>query len=329
VSDPSPADASAAPVLIEVTRKEFVESRHRGRLVLLAADGSTEVSVGPVTAALYARSTLKPLQAVAMLDAGFAGSGPELALAAASHDGEPEHISGVRAALARAGLDERALQCPPALPMAPDAMVAWVRAGGAAAAVCHNCSGKHAAMLATCVVQGWPLDTYRAPDHPLQRAIRDRIETCTGAPVAATAVDGCGAPAFAVPLDGLARAFRAIATAPAGSQRAVAEAMRGYPELISGRTRAAAQLCREVPGLVAKDGAEGVWAAALPDGRAFAAKFDDGASRGGPPLLAAVLGHWGFRGPAVQRWSAVPTLGGGEPVGAITASPQLRALLAR
>ncbi len=143
------------------------------------------------------------------------------------------------------------------------------------------------------------------------------------------AVDGCGAPAFAITLLGLARAFAAVGTAPAGSAAgAVSTAMRAHPHLVGGTGEPVSELMADVDGLLAKEGAEGVWAAALPDGRAFAAKLEDGSGRGRGPLLAAVLRHWGLDGPAVQRWSTQPVPGGGQVVGAIQPSPQLRELLA-
>jgi len=315
------------PVLVDISRDGFVESHQRGSLVLLAPDGAARVAAGDVTSAILARSALKPLQALAMVEAGFPGRGRPLALAAASHDGEQQHIDGVRAILDRAGLDESGLLCPPRLPAGPDALVAWIRSGGAASAVCNECSGKHAAMLATCLAAGWPGEEYTDPAHPLQRAIRDRIETLTGQAVTRHAIDGCGTPAFAVSLSGLARAFAKLAAASTGAGYDVARSMRGHPELVSGTGRAGAELTREVPGLVCKSGAEGVWGAALADGRAFAAKLDDGADRGQPALLAAVLRHWGFDGAAVRRWSNVPIFGGDRSVGAVTASAQLHALL--
>ena len=325
--DARDAAADAPPVLVDVTREGFVESRHRGSLVVLDPRGRARVSVGRTDEAVFPRSSLKPVQAAALVEAGFPGRGASLALAAASHDGEAQHLDGVRATLAAAGLDESALGCPAALPSGPEALVAWVRAGGAAAPVCHNCSGKHAAMLATCVAAGWPLGSYLDPAHPLQVAIRARIESMAGEPITRWAVDGCGAPAFTLSLVGLARAFARLAGANGGAEQAVAAAMRAHPELVSGTGRPGAELMRAVPGLVGKDGAEGVWAAALPDGRAFAVKFEDGAGRGVPALAAAVLRSWGFDDPAVHKWAQVPTLGGGRPVGALTWSPQLHELL--
>jgi L-asparaginase II len=314
-------------VLVEVTRGEYVEARHRGSVVLLGPDGRVDVAAGGVDAPLLVRSSLKPLQAVALMEAGFTGHPDWLALACASHDGEPIHLAGVRAMLSAAGLTEDNLQCPPSLPTAEAALVDWVSAGGRAARICHNCSGKHAAMLAVCQAAGWPVDSYRDPAHPLQAAVHARIAELTREPIGPPEVDGCGAPAFAVSLTGLARAFAAIATGTDGPTRDAANAMRAHPELVSGTAGAHVELSREVAVLVAKEGAEGAIAAALPDGRAFAAKFADGTGRGRPPLLAAVLRRWGFDGPAVRRWAAVPTLGGGTPVGVVAPSAELRDLL--
>ncbi len=312
--------------LVHAVRNGYLESRHRGSIVVLTGEGDDRAA-GPVDEAVFARSSLKPLQAVAMVEAGFPGRDASLALACASHDGELLHVSGARATLAAAGADETALRCPPALPDAPDALLEWVRAGGGPAAICHNCSGKHAAMVATCVAAGWPVADYVAVDHPLQLAVRARIETLAG-PVTAVAVDGCGAPAFAVSLRGLAQAFATLTGAVEGTPAVVAAAMRAHPRLIGGTARAVSELMAAVPGLVAKEGAEGVWAAALPDGRAFASKLEDGSGRALPPILAAVLRSWGFGHPAIEKWAAPPVLGGGVPVGALQPAPSLTALLA-
>lgn len=314
--------------LVEVARNGFVESWHTGRFVLLDPSGAVALADGPIDAPTFPRSSLKPLQAVSMVESGFPGRDASLALAAASHDGEDVHIAGARATLAAAGMDEALLQCPPDLPGGRAALLAWVGTGGRPAAICHNCSGKHSAMLATCAAAGWPLDSYRSPEHPLQRAVRARIETLCGEPVAGVAVDGCGAPAFAVSLVGLARAFATLATASSGPEQLVADAMRAHPRLIGGTGRAVTEFLAAVPGLICKEGAEGVWAAALPDGRAFAAKIDDGSSRALAPVLGAVLEHWGVANEVVRRESAVPVLGGGAPVGAAAASSELRAALA-
>jgi hypothetical protein len=155
-----------------------------------------------------------------------------------------------------------------------------------------------------------------------EKALAAEIEELTGEPISSIAVDGCGAPQFAFHITGLARAFRRLATAPEGTpeQRAAA-AMRAHPVLIGGTGRDVSELMAAVPGLVAKEGAEGVYAAALPDGRAMAVKVDDGAMRPLPALLAGVLRAWGHDGEAIERWSAPPILGGGRPVGAIRMRP--------
>ena len=313
------------PVLIEAVRNGYVESRHRGSIVLLAPSG-VEVAAGEVDVAVFPRSSLKPLQAVAMVEAGFAGRDESLALACASHDGEPMHVSLARATLAGAGLDEAVLRCPPDLPGSREALLAWVGGGGRPAAICHNCSGKHSAMVATCASAGWPVEGYVDPSHPLQQAVRTRLGSLAG-PVSGVAVDGCGAPAFSVTLRGLASAFAALATATTGAPALVASAMRRFPLLLGGSARAVSALGAAVPGLICKEGAEGVWAAALPDGRAFAAKLADGSARALPPLLTAALRYWGCDGPVIEQWTSVDVLGGGRAVGAVTWSPQLRELL--
>ena len=301
-----------APLVVEVIRNNFVESRHRGHVVALSADGRVEFEAGDITTPIFARSSLKPLQAMAVLESGWSPADDEqVALACASHSGEPMHIDVVRRILAAAGLDIDALQNTPSLPLNSDAAAALIRVGGGKDALHQNCSGKHAAMLATCVSNAWPTLTYCDPDHPLQRAIRASIERFTGEAVAAVAVDGCGAPLFATSLVGLARAFAALATSPA------ADAMRAHPELVGGTGRDVTTAMQSVPGLMAKDGAEGVYAASLPDGRAVAVKVEDGAGRARGPLLALGLERLGVDPANTAALREVPVLGHGEPVGGL------------
>ena len=255
-----------------------------------------------------------------MVEAGLDLDGELLALASASHSGEPFHLDGARRILAGAGLDESALQTPPELPVDEKTKQAYVAAGGSPSPLAMNCSGKHAAMLATCVANHWPTGTYRDRDHPLQVAVRRTVERLAGEQVAAVGVDGCGAPLFALTLTGLARAFAAIATAPAGSaEHRVATAIRRHPEWLGGTGRDVTRLVAGVPGLIAKDGAEGVYAAGLPDGRAVALKIDDGASRARPPVMVAALRALGVDAPVLDELAEVPLLGGGQPVGAVRA----------
>ncbi|MDP9091669.1 MAG: asparaginase [Actinomycetota bacterium] len=327
---------AAPPVLLEVSRNGLLESRHRGSLVLLDASGNIEVAVGAPLAPTFPRSSLKPLQAVTMATAGFGGgvghgagggASASIALAAASHDGEDVHLAGVRAILAQAGLQESALQCPEALPAGP-AMLSYVAGGGVAARICHNCSGKHAAMLATCALNGWSTHDYLARPHPLQAAIRATIELYCAEPITTSGVDGCGAPAHAVSLVGLASAFAKLVTAADGTAAAdVRRAMQTWPRLIGGTGRPVTELTAAVDGLLCKDGAEGVWAAAMPGGRAFAVKVEDGSNRALPPLLAAALAYWGVDNELVGRWSSTEVRGGDRTVGAIGWSPELVSLL--
>ena len=246
-----------------------------------------------------------------------------LALAAASHSGEPFHVTGAREILAGAGLTEAALQCPRALPLDEAAARQLLRDGKAPARVYMNCSGKHAAMLATCVAAGWPTDSYRSPAHPLQQRIRQLIERLSGESVAAAGVDGCGAPLFGISLTGLARVYRALVLAGPGSpERAVADAMRAYPDWTSGTRRPERALMEAVPGLLVKSGAEGVLAFALPDGRAAAFKVDDGAQRAVPALAVALLQRLGARERhpgTLSQIAHVPVHGGEVEVGEIRA----------
>jgi L-asparaginase II len=298
------------PVVAEVVRNGFVESRHHGRVVALNVDGSVAFAVGDVEAPMFPRSSIKPVQATAMLDAGWQpDDAAQIALACASHSGEDAHVAVVRRILASAGLDVSALQNTPDLPLNDTAARAVLRAGGDKDALHQNCSGKHAAMLATCVANGWPTDTYREPQHPLQQAIRRTVERLAGEPVAAEAVDGCGAPLFAISLVGLARAFAGL------TDGVVGDAMRAHPDLIGGTGRDVSALMRDIPGLIAKDGAEGVYAAALSDGLAVAVKIDDGAGRARRVVLAWALEQLGVDPSATAALRDVPVLGHGERVG--------------
>jgi len=319
----------ANPVLIEVVRSGFVESRHRGAAVGLGADGGAAVRFGAVEEPIFPRSAVKPIQAVAMLRHGLELADELLALAAASHSGEDFHVEGTEKILAGAGLSARALRCPASWPLEQPVMVEVARSGGARSRLRMNCSGKHAAMLATCAVNGWPLDSYRDFDHPLQRAVRDTLAELAGETPAAAGVDGCGVPTFAISLSGLARAVRALTLAPPGSpERRVADAMRAHPEWTSGIRRPERRLMQAVPGLLVKCGAEGVDAFALPDGRAGAVKIDDGAARARTPVTVALLRALGVAdSPRLRELATAPVHGGEETVGQVRPAPALWAAL--
>jgi L-asparaginase II len=242
-----------------------------------------------------------------------------LALASASHSGEQFHLAGVRDMLASVGLDESVLQNTAAWPGESETALAHARQGGQASRLTAECSGKHAAMLVTCVVNGWPIADYLAADHYLQLALRQAVSDLAREPVAHIGLDGCGAPLFALTLSGLARTFQALATAEPGSaERQVADAIRTYPQFTSGSSRDEAELIRRVPGLICKVGAEAVIVAAFDDGRAAAVKIDDGGVRAQMPVLLAALEILGVD---VTELGALTTqvLGGGVPVGEIRA----------
>jgi L-asparaginase II len=311
--------AVTEPVVVaEVVRSGFLEGRHRGSVVVTAPGGAVEWAVGVVDRPMFPRSSNKPMQAVGMLRNGLDLDGELLALAGASHSGEPFHMDGVRRILAGAGLDESALQTPPDYPIDDTARDEWIRAGREKSPVTMNCSGKHAAMLATCVAAGLPIDDYRNPEHLVQKGIRAAVEDGAGEPVAAVGVDGCGAPLLAITLTGLARAFGRYAAAPADTAEGrVADAFRSFPEYASGSRRDEAALMRAVPGLFCKAGAEGVYGVGLPDGRGIAIKIEDGAARARPVVMAATLRRLGLTDPILDEQSAAPVLGGGRPVGTI------------
>ena len=307
----------------EVVRSGFVEGRHHGSVVLLDRDGSVLWSAGATGEPMLPRSCLKPLQAVAMLRSGLELDGELLGLAAASHSGEPFQLEGVRRILADAGLDETALQTPADLPLDEVAREEVLRSGGSRTQVAMNCSGKHAAMLATCVANGWPTSSYLDPDHPLQRAVRAAVEELTGLPVTRAAVDGCGAPLLPTTLTGLAGAFRRLALATDGPEHRVAAAIRAHPDWVSGTRRDESALLRAVPGAIAKAGAEACHVVALADGRAVALKIEDGGNRARPVVMAAALALLGVPGepgvdPAALAATGVAELyGGGRPVGEV------------
>jgi L-asparaginase II len=317
-------------VLAEVVRSGFVESSHRGAIAAIAADGSVLLTAGTADVPMFPRSSNKPLQAAAMLRCGLKLDGELLALAAASHSGEDFHVAGVRAILASAELTEEDLQCPPDYPLDEQSQQAMIAAGAARDRIHMNCSGKHAAMLATCVAAGWPTASYTDPEHPLQLHISDTIARLAGEPVAAVGVDGCGAPLMAISVIGLARAFRAMVVAePGTAERAVADAMRAYPEWTSGTTRPERALMAAVPGLLLKSGAEGVDGFALADGRAAAIKIEDGSARGRVPVTVGLLRELGAEaepgadGAALAALATGQVYGGGEVVGEIRATSLL------
>jgi L-asparaginase II len=221
------------------------------------------------------------------------------------------HQQGAQAILAKVGLDEYSLQCVLDRPLDEE-----LPRTADPTRLAMNCSGKHAGMLATCVINGWPTDSYLDPEHPLQLAIKAEVERMSGEKVALTSVDGCGAPLFLFSLLGLARAVRNLTISADPVHQSVAQACRDFPEMVSGPGRLATRLMQHVPGLFMKDGAEAVNVASLPDGRTLAIKISDGNQRAMPAITAAAIAKFGID----AKEEPVNTLGAGLPVGSIRAT---------
>ncbi len=313
---------STNPVLIEVVRSGYLESIHRGSVVLHDAAGNVR-TFGHPERKTFPRSSHKPLQAVGMVRSGLDLPPHLLALVGASHEGTKKHVETARAILATAGLDDSALDNTMSMPESPSAAYEWAIEGGRSDRIHHNCSGKHSGMVATCVAAGWPTIGYRDPSHPLQKAIYATVEDLAEEKIAATAIDGCGAPIHAISTLGLARAFRKIRLAAPGTPEArVADAMSAYPFLVGGEGRDVTDLMVGAPGIFSKDGAEAVYGGAHRDGRAMASKLDDGAFRANGTVFAAVLHSWGYDTPEVRNWISYPVYGGGKQEGEIRPSKE-------
>ncbi len=302
-------------VIAEVVRSGLVESRHRGAVVRVV-DGAASWSVGDPDVVVFPRSANKPIQALGMLRAGLPLDGRLLALASSSHSGEDVHLEGVREILGLAGLDESALQTPPSYPLDPKVHAAWIRGGGHRERILMDCSGKHAAMLLTCVRNGWDTADYLHPEHPLQRTITETFTELTGGSPAVVGVDGCGAPLLATSLTSLATAVGSISGAGDGTlERRLVDALVDHPRYLSGTGRSETAFMAALPGAIAKSGAEAVYVLGLPDGTAYALKVEDGNDRAAALVMARALqvngdGDDGLPGPET-------VLGGGRPVGEI------------
>ena len=307
------------PILIELTRGALVESVHAGALAVVRAGGEVVASVGDVAAPVFPRSAIKPLQALPFVESGavdrFGFGAPEIALACGSHSGARAHVAGVTAILARAGLSATALGCGAHEPMDAATAREMIRSGTSPSPLNHNCSGKHAAMLATAVHLAEPTEGYWRPEHPVQQRIRRALEDMTGCALGADVrgIDGCSVPNWAIPLAGLARAFARLATgdglAPerAGAGRRIVQACWAYPELVAGAGRLDTAVLGRLGGQVlVKSGAEGVYCGALPEqGLGFALKIDDGAKRAAEPVTVRLVSRFY---PAVQHMGPDPRL---------------------
>jgi L-asparaginase II len=311
-------DHPCPPVLVQVVRDGVVESEHRGHAAVVAIDGTVVEAIGedPV---IYPRSTLKPFQALATLDL-TAAAGHDLtprgvAIACASHAATDDQVIEVAHLLALGGFDESALLCPPALPTDEAALLAV----DGPAPIASNCSGKHAGFLLAQQAAGDAPERYLEVDSAVQRQVAERLVDSTGAAPSGPGVDGCGAPAWRLPLSAVARGYARLAAASSGALARVLSAMRSRPDLVGGAGSPDIELMQADGRVVAKRGAEAVFAAgaSLPEGTiGVAVKIGDGGGRAAAPVAAALLRRAGARVPA--HVLAPPVLGGGRPRGALT-----------
>ncbi|MEZ3159892.1 asparaginase [Microbacterium sp. BWT-B31] len=324
---PQTFSAADAVELAVIERSGFVESRHVGSAIVIDADGQIATQLGDTSTPILPRSSLKPLQALACLTAGAPLEGVQLGLATASHSGTDRHASAVRDILDAAGLDEHALACPAAWPLDSGTRDDLIRAGEKPSPVRMNCSGKHAAMLLACVVNGWDPASYLEFEHPLQVHIREVTERLIGQKITSTAVDGCGAPVHAMSLMGLARAIHRIGGASERSPFALhrqaatlVRAVRENPWTIAGPGRDDTVMIERL-GVFAKVGAEGVMVMSAPNGTTVALKILDGSTRAAALVAVRLLERAGALA-ASEVDDAVTALplavtGGGRDVGVI------------
>ena len=301
-------------VLAEYVRDGIVESEHRGILAMLNADGSIFKSLGDIETKIYPRSTVKCAQASAMVRHGLKLEPRLLALAQSSHSGAAMHMDGVREILASVGLDESALQCALDRPLGESERRTWGDAEPTRIAM--NCSGKHAAMIATCVINKWPVDSYLDAAHPLQVAIKGELEVLAGEKIAVTSTDGCGAPLFLLSVIGLAHAIRTITISADPIHKSVMDAARAFPEMVGGAGRHNTEMMQEVTGLFMKDGAEAVNVSSLSDGRTFVFKVSDGSLRAFRTIVNACLKEFGID----TSFTPEKVMGGPRVIGTIRAT---------
>ena len=312
-----PLTTSDTVELAVLERSEMIESRHLGVAIVLSPGGEELRMLGNPDALVYPRSSLKPIQAVAVLRSGVQLDGEQLALATASHAGTDEHQRVAREILVRAGMTESDLGCPEDWPSDPTAE-AIARTSGKPRRLAMNCSGKHAAFLLACVHNDWSIDDYLDPLHPLQRLIMATAEEFTGTPIAHLGTDGCGAPLFGISLRALASAMSRVARGAEDATARLVTAVLQHPWAIDGPGRANTIVVEEL-GLFAKLGAEGVNVMSARDGTTVAVKMLDGNGRASTlvalELLASVGAVDAAHARRVSERTTERVLGGGEPVG--------------
>ena len=336
------SDPMRNPVLIELTRGALVESMHAGAVAVVRADGEVVASVGDVASPIFPRSAIKPLQALPFLESGaverFGFGVPEIALACGSHAGARPHVAGVTAMLAGAGLPAAVLACGAHEPMDSATAREMIRAGASPTPLNHNCSGKHAGMLATAVHLAESIEGYWRPEHPVQQRIRRALADMTGCSLGADAmgVDGCSVPNWAMALAGLARAFarlgsgEGLAPARADACRRIRQACWAHPDLVAGQGQLVTLIMQRLPDQVlVKSGAEGVYCGTFPEqGLGFALKIDDGAKRASEATVVRLISRLY---PAAQPLGPDPRLTNwrGIQVGEMRATGALEAMLER
>jgi len=313
--------------LVRVVRAGLEESVHAGDVVIADGDGRVLASAGDADRLVYARSSMKPLQAsVSLSFCLYQFTDAEVSVMCASHNAEPIHVRTVRSLLARAGVEESALQTPSVRP--------WDGETLAADPTCRpinsDCSGKHGGMLSACRAQEWPLESYRDPRHPLQRAVEDSVLVASGEGRVRVGTDGCGVPVHGMPLRSMATIYARLASPDRLGRlepfaRRAVSAMRAEPYLVAGRNRPDTAIMREADDVIAKGGAEGLMCAALVSrGVGIAVKIrDGGAGRASGPALIRALAAFGVLSPEqldrLAPFARPPVLGGGRPVGEIVA----------
>jgi L-asparaginase II len=307
---PKPLDFVEVAVL---ERGGIVESRHRGIAALVDPDGKLIDHLGSAKRLVYARSAVKPMQVMAMRYAGLFLTGAKLAVSSASHQGTSAHIELVESILRDAGLSEAHLQCPLAWPGNPTARADAQANGQTESRLAFNCSGKHAAFLATCVVAGFDTKTYLAADHPLQKLIAQVLEEYSGEKILHSSIDGCGAPLHAVTVEGLARAIGKFTH----KDTDVVDAMLANPWAVGDTNSMDAIVMKH--GMVAKIGAEGVFVIGLRSGHGVAVKIADGSLRAAPLVALGLLHRNQLITDAtyaeLKTALAVKSLGGTEVIG--------------
>jgi L-asparaginase II len=304
----------ANPILVEITRGPLVESIHRGSIAIADADGAIRFALGDIEIPVFPRSSLKPIQALALVESGaaeaFGLSDEEVALACASHSGEPMHTERVAAWLARIGCGESDLACGPQPPRYEPASEDMIRRGDKPTRLHNNCSGKHAGFLT--VARHWNVATagYVRVDHPVQQAVATLLRALSGVDELPWGIDGCTAPNFALPLGGFARALAKLAGGRTPGAARILRCMIAHPELVGGTGRACTVLMRAAAGrAVVKIGAEGVYAGMIPEAAlGIALKIDDGTTRAAETAIAAILDKLGMLGDEARAFLAAPVL---------------------